>query len=214
MRRSSMCAAILGLVALVGQAVAEPLFPEAQLGEPQPVLRAPQFNGPSQYSGPSRGLPQRTSSQYSGPSLFAPRAQAPAPALEPIPAGPAYSPDAVIVPQPGSYPAGAPVVAEPWLAQPVPYAVAAVPLHTKVKYKQTRNIHPCSQELVVAIKDPCADKCCPDQCLYVKICVPPCEAPCRVLCRRDGSTMRYDWGKYAVDVTARRNGIVYVDYDD
>ncbi len=42
MRRSSVCAAMLGLMALVGQAVADPLFPEAQLGEPQPVLRAPQ----------------------------------------------------------------------------------------------------------------------------------------------------------------------------
>ena len=63
--------------------------------------------------------------------------------------------------------------------------MASVPLHTAVKYKQTRNIHPCATELIVAVKDPCADRCCPNQCLYVKICVPPCEAPCRVSCRRD-----------------------------
>ncbi len=118
------------------------------------------------------------------------------------------------MPQRGGYPAGAPAVAEPWMAQPVPYAVAAVPLHTKVKYKQTRNIHPCAQELVVAIKDPCADKCCPNQCLYVKICVPPCEAPCRVAVSPGWQHHALRLGKYAVDVTARRNGIVYVDYDD
>lgn len=201
MRRSSgllnsLCAALLGVVALVSQAVAQPQFPEARLGEPQPVLRAPRTSG---------------ASQYSGPSLFAPRAQAPTPALVPVPASPTYSPDAVIVPQPSGVGATA---AEPWMAQPVPVGVVAVPLHTKVKYIQTRNIHPCAQELIVAVKDPCADPCCPNQCLYVKICVPPCEAPCRVLCRRDGSSMRYDWGKYAVNVSARKNGIVYVDYDD
>jgi hypothetical protein len=208
MRRSSMCAALLGVAALVGQAVAEPLFPEAQLGEPQPVLRAPRFSGSSQYSGPGRVAAPLQGPQLGSPSLYAPRAQAPVPTLVPVPAHPE---EGFIAPQPSDF---GPTVSEPWMAQPVPVGVVAVPLHSKVKYKQTRNVHPCAQELIVAIKDPCADKCCPNQCLYVKICVPPCEAPCRVLCRRDGSTMRYDWGKYAVDVTARRNGVVYVDYDD
>ena len=147
-----------------------------------------------------------------GPVLGAPggfvQAQ-PVPALEPIPAQGA---PVLAAPQYSAPPVAMPA-GEPWLAQPMAF-VPTIPLHTRVRYKQTRNAHPCATPLIVAVKDPCCDVCNPSRCLYVKICVPPCEAPCRVTSNRDGSYVKYDWGKYAVKVHARRNGVVYVDYDD
>jgi hypothetical protein len=93
-------------------------------------------------------------------------------------------------------------------------ASAPVELYHCVKYKDERNIHPCAVPLIVAVPDPCADPCdCSGpRCVYVKICVPPCECA-QIKCRRNGTKITYDFGKYEVDITSRR-GMVVVDYDD
>jgi hypothetical protein len=46
----------------------------------------------------------------------------------------------------------------------------------------------------------------------VKICVPPCGCA-KVKVSREGRRVKYDYGKYSVEVTSK-NGKVYVDYDD
>ena len=52
--------------------------------------------------------------------------------------------------------------------------------------------------------------------MSVKICVPPecpCSCPPKVTCRRGGKYVRYDYGKYAVEIRVKK-GFVVVDYDD
>lgn len=187
MNRYTSLMAVAGIGLLGATSMAQPL-PVPTLGEPTPVF-APSNGG---IQGPSLG----------GPALGAP-AFDPSPVVTgPAPVLPGYG---------GGVPQGIP--SEPWLAQPAPFS-AAVPLYPNVRYKQTRNAHPCAAPLIVAVKDPRCSRCGPSECLYVKICVPPCDSPCRVVGSRDGSRTRYDWGKYAVTVHARRNGVVYVDYDD
>jgi hypothetical protein len=197
MMRSAWVLAVAGVGLLGATSMAQPL-PVPTLGEPSPVF-APS-NGVVQ--GPALGDPT-----LGDPTLGGPVYQ-PAPGFS----APGYSAPAPVLP---GYGPGVPqaVPSEPWMAQPLPFS-PTVPLYPNVRYKQTRNAHPCATPLVVAVKDPRCGRCGPSECLYVKICVPPCDAPCRVVANRDGSRVRYDWGKYAVTVQARRNGVVYVDYDD
>lgn len=91
---------------------------------------------------------------------------------------------------------------------------APIELFTCVKYKDERNIHPCAVPMIVSVPDPCADPCdcCGPKCVYIKICVPPCDCA-QIKCKRNGSKISYDFGKYEVDITSRR-GTVVVDYDD
>lgn len=96
------------------------------------------------------------------------------------------------------------------------YVVTSEPveIYTNVKYRQTRKIHPCAEPKIVQVPNPCydpCDPCCGPKCVFVKICVPPCDCPC-VSVKRCGEKIRYDYGKYAVDVVVRRN-FVLVDYD-
>jgi hypothetical protein len=70
--------------------------------------------------------------------------------------------------------------------------------------------------MVVAVQDPCAKydpcgACGPPKCVLVEICVPPCGSP-KVCTRHHGTKVRYDYGKYAVNITSR-HGIIVVDYD-
>lgn len=103
-------------------------------------------------------------------------------------------------------------------ADPVPVATCVVPLYHCVKYRDERKIHPCAVPMVVMVQDPCwrEDRCNPcdtPKCVAVQICVPPCSVcPPKVTCRRNGAHVRYDFGKYAVDIRSHR-GVVMVDYD-
>lgn len=91
---------------------------------------------------------------------------------------------------------------------------APIALFDCVKYKDLRNVHPCAVEKIVAVADPCPDRCnaCGPQCVYVRVCVPPCECY-ETKCRRNGNKLIMDFGDYEVEITSAR-GIVVVDYDD
>ena len=97
---------------------------------------------------------------------------------------------------------------------PVYVDSAPVPLFTNVKYVDKREIHPCAVTKIIQVNDPCACKdkcnCCGPKCVFIEICVPPCGCE-DVICRRDGDRVRYDYGKYAVDVRVKKGNIV-VDY--
>lgn len=97
---------------------------------------------------------------------------------------------------------------------PVYVDAAPEPLYTNVKYVDLREKHPCAVTKIISVKDPCAchSLCgsCGPKCVYIAICVPPCGCE-DVICRRDGDRIRYDYGKYAVDVRIKKDHIV-VDY--
>ena len=81
------------------------------------------------------------------------------------------------------------------------------------KYKDLDEMAPCASPKIIAVKDPCAchDSCCAPPCVYIKICVPcGCEV---VTCSKNGDRIRYDYGKYAVDVRVKK-GYIEVDYQD
>lgn len=105
----------------------------------------------------------------------------------------------------------------------------AVELFHAVKVSDQNHIAPCAEPKVVQIVDPCwqpdpCNPCCKPKCVNVLICVPKqqCCQPCDPCCKdhgpkittsRDGRKVRYDFGKYAVDLVSK-NGYVHVDYDD
>jgi hypothetical protein len=99
---------------------------------------------------------------------------------------------------------------------PVVTQTVAIPLYHCVKYRDERKIAPCAVPMIVMVKDPCAkrcDPCEPPKCVAVQICVPPCSTcPPKVVCRRGGEYVKYDFGKYRVEIRSR-NGVVRVDYD-
>ena len=79
-----------------------------------------------------------------------------------------------------------------------------------------------ASDRIVMVKDPCPAPCDPcnrcatpaPKCVAVQICVPPCSTcPPKVTCKRCGEYVRYDFGKYAVDIYSNRNGTILVDYD-
>ena len=107
-------------------------------------------------------------------------------------------------------------------ADPVPAdKPMPITLFRCVDYDDLDNIAPCAVSKVVSIVDPCYKPCgcnccckCSPKCVYVKICVPRCSpCPPEVTVSRNGRKVRYDYGKYAVDIVSK-NGKVYVDYDD
>ena len=89
-----------------------------------------------------------------------------------------------------------------------------IPLYTNVKYTDRHEMAPCAISRIIAVKDPCAskDSCCGPQCVFIEICVPPCGCEL-VSCRRNGDRIRYDYGKYAIDVRVKK-GYIQVDYQD
>ena len=93
---------------------------------------------------------------------------------------------------------------------------APEPLFTRVKYVDQREMHPCAVPKLIRVNDPCACKnpcsCCGPKCVYIQICVPPCGCE-DVRCRRQGDRLRYDYGKYAVDVRIKK-GYIVVDYQN
>ncbi len=138
----------------------------------------------------------------------------PAPALNAVPPGPMepvpspVPPTALPLPEaapPGQMAAGGP---------PLPLAPAPA-LFRCVKYRDRHHIAPCAVPMCVAVRDPCDrhDRCScgPPKCVLVEICVPPCGSP-RITCKHDGAKVRYDYGRYAVNITSR-HGVVDVNYD-
>jgi hypothetical protein len=100
---------------------------------------------------------------------------------------------------------------------PVPDAVGAgVQLFHCVKYKDCDEMAPCAVPKIISVKDPCACcdpcNCCAPKCVYIKICVPPCACE-EVKCRKNGTRIEYDYGKYSVDVRVK-DGYIEVDYQD
>jgi hypothetical protein len=130
-----------------------------------------------------------------GPFLLIQNPTEPAPALAPTPS------------------------AEPIPVQGAPVQGTPIALYECVKYKDLCNIAPCAVPLVVTVKDPCAvcdpcNPCAAPKCVAVQICVPPCsECPPKITCKRGGEYVKYDYGKYRVEITSRK-GVVTVDYDD
>ena len=92
------------------------------------------------------------------------------------------------------------------------YDEAPAPLFKRVKYVDKREMHPCAVTKIIAVNDPCerCDSCCGPNKVFIQICVPPCGCE-TVKCRRHGDRVRYDYGKYKVDVRVRK-GFVVVDY--
>ena len=98
-----------------------------------------------------------------------------------------------------------------------------------VKVKDAHHIAPCAVPMIVEIVDPCwkadpCNPCCKPKCVSVSICVPkpaccdPCDRCCKdngpkITCSKDGKKLRYDYGKYAVDIVSK-DGAVWIDYDD
>ena len=124
----------------------------------------------------------------------------------------------VLQPIPEAQPAG-PVPAAG--AEPIPAAAAVFALFPNVRYKDERNIAPCAIPQIVMVKDPCPVPCdacntCappPVRCVAVQICVPPCSpCPPKITCRRCGEYVKYDFGKYRVEIRSKK-GCVTVDYD-
>ncbi len=106
----------------------------------------------------------------------------------------------------------APVPDEPYVYELS--AAPAVPVSHNVKYKDLDEMSPCAAPKIIVVRNPCADPCdpCEPECVAIQICVPTrgCEL---ISCRRNGNRIRYDYGKYAVDVRIKRN-YIEVDYQD
>lgn len=125
-------------------------------------------------------------------------------------------------------------------AAPAPPGADAEPvLFKSVRYVDTHEMACCSVPMVVAVNDPCYVEpechcrhacggcggcgecnCC--ECeepehpqVHIQICVPKCycEEDMKVTTRRNGDLVRYDFGKYAVDIRVRR-GVIVVDYQN
>lgn len=121
--------------------------------------------------------------------------------LTPIPAAPGTI---LPAPQPHIVPDG-----------PVYVDAAPEPLFECVKYVDKHEMHPCAVPKIIRVNNPCLDKhncnsCCEPPCVYVQICVPPCGCE-EVKCKKHGDKVRYDYGKYAVDVRVKK-GFIVVDY--
>ena len=89
-----------------------------------------------------------------------------------------------------------------------------IELYQNVRVIQSRKIHPCAVSKIVQVPNPCYDPCkpcCAPRCVFVEICVPPCGCE-EVRSSRNGRRTKFDYGRYAVKVTARR-GILFINYD-
>ena len=104
-----------------------------------------------------------------------------------------------------------PMVGEPMMfVDPVVYTGT---LFTRVKYTDVHEMSPCAAPKIITVKNPCAgDSCCEPATVCIEICVPTCGCE-EVTCRRFGNRIRYDYGRYAVDVRIK-HGYIQVDYQD
>lgn len=113
-------------------------------------------------------------------------------------------------------------VAQPPAPMPDPVAGAAaggpVELYHCVKYVDLDEMACCAKPMIVEVRDPCwkpdpCNPCCKPPCVKVKICVPDHCCPPEIKCSKDGKNVRYDFGKYAVDIRGKK-GYIEVDYQD
>lgn len=114
-------------------------------------------------------------------------------------------------------------VAQPPAPMPEPMAPAAaggpVELFHCVKYVDKDEMAPCAKPMIVEVRCPCwkpdpCNPCAKPACVKVQICVPECSCcPPEIKCSKDGKNVRYDFGKYAVDVRTKK-GYIEVDYQD
>ena len=108
----------------------------------------------------------------------------------------------------GGIPAVSPA-AGPYVAVP-----CAEPLFHRVKYKDLDEVAPCHTVKIIKVRNPCK-RCCTDpDCVNIQICVPEtcCDDP-RICSIFGGRRVRYDYGKYEVDVRVKRD-YIEVDYQD
>ena len=122
-------------------------------------------------------------------------------------------------------PSKAPLAAEP---MPMPAAGTPIELYHCVKYVDHSEMAPCAVTKIVQVREPdpcpqlrrqhrhCCDPCAccppPPKCVSVAICVPACACE-SVKVSRDGRRIRYDYGKYAVDIRVKKD-YIEVDYQD
>lgn len=147
----------------------------------------------------------------------APLPGTPTPVTERIAAQPAVteSLSPVMSPSASEFPASTSIYPELTPGAVPLQAPVGIPLFEAVRYRKERNVAPCAVPMVVAVIDPCYNpkSCCEPTCVYVEICVPPCsECPPKVICRRKGQYVKYDFGRYEVEICSR-NGRVTVDYE-
>lgn len=134
----------------------------------------------------------------------------PAPVAQPHPIGEGVFPNhavppATVMAPPHSY------VEEVFPAPVVHYDHPPAPLFTRVRYVDKREMHPHAVPKIIRVNDPMAcKKSCGQECVYIQICVPPCDCS-NIKCRRKGDRLRYDYGKYKVDIRIRK-GFIVVDY--
>ncbi|GDY09000.1 hypothetical protein LBMAG52_24860 [Planctomycetia bacterium] len=111
--------------------------------------------------------------------------------------------------------------AQPPAPMPEPMAAAggSVELFRCVKYVDRNEMAPCAKPMIVEVRDPCwkpdpCNPCSKPPCVKVQICVPECSCcPPVIKCSKDGKNVRYDFGKYAVDIRGKK-GYIEVDYQD
>ena len=138
------------------------------------------------------------------------------------PAAPLHQTAYAAAPQATLQPVPATLQPVPVAMQPVPFQDAA-PLFTNVKVRDEKRIACNSVPMIVTVKDPCVCKdrcackdacsCTPPKCVNIQICVPGCtECPPKVTCKKDGAYVKYDFGKYRVEIRSKK-GYVEVDYD-
>lgn len=107
-------------------------------------------------------------------------------------------------------------VGHPIMVEPSTYVDASEylgTLFTRVKYTDLHEKFPHAVSKIITVKNPCRNEdCCEPETVCIEICVPPCACE-KVTCRVFGNRIRYDYGKYAVDVRIKR-GYIQVDYQD
>ncbi len=91
-------------------------------------------------------------------------------------------------------------------------------LYQCVKYVDEHEMACNTKPIVVQVQDPCwkPDPCkCGEKprCVNVQICVPESCCPPIIKCSKDGKKVRYDYGRYAVDIRVKKDSIE-VDYQD
>ncbi|MCG6156659.1 hypothetical protein [Rubinisphaera margarita] len=155
-------------------------------------------------AGPILTPPPTTYYESTPPVMQAP------PSYEVAPLPPTVSHESMYAPEINEYQTIVPYVQQPARLGPE--------LYPNVVYKDEHRKHPAAVPYLVEVPlyKPIlprrrANYCGPD-CAHVLICVPPCDTP-RVRVTRRGHKLRYDFGKFEVDVIVYRNGRVVVDYD-
>ncbi|WP_339750104.1 hypothetical protein [uncultured Rubinisphaera sp.] len=134
------------------------------------------------------------------------------PVYETTPLPPGARHESMYFPEPQEYQTVVPYV------ESAPYSPALPPLYDRVDYRDQHRKHPHAVPYLVEVPlwKPILPRrranYCGPECAMIIICVPPCDVP-RVRVTRFGHKLRYDFGKYEVDVVVRRDGRIIVDYD-